>query len=181
MATVCPRVSALPAREPGRGGQIVEHPLNLVEDDIVTKVVQFVADRNSDQAQLAYADIVVAGGLGLRSMENFQLIKNLAAVLGAEYGDRGRLCRKAGFLLTGRSAKRARPSGRSSISLRAFLVRFSIASVSRGLTLILAINTDPNAPIFQFAHLGVIADAIEFLPALTETFRARLAVNRLAS
>jgi len=49
-----------------------------------------------------------------------------------------------------------------------------------GADLIVAINTDPKAPIFDFAHLGIVADATEFLPALTETFRKRLSVNRLA-
>jgi electron transfer flavoprotein alpha subunit len=49
-----------------------------------------------------------------------------------------------------------------------------------GADLIIAINTDPNAPIFDFAHIGVVTDATEMLPALTEAFRRRLSVNRLA-
>ena len=47
--------------------------------------------------------------------------------------------------------------------------------------MIVAINTDPNAPIFDFAHLGIVADAITLLPALTEAFAKRLRVNRMAS
>jgi electron transfer flavoprotein alpha subunit len=43
--------------------------------------------------------------------------------------------------------------------------------------LIVAINTDPNAPIFDFAHVGIVADAVELLPALTKTLRERLAIN----
>ena len=78
MATVRPRVLSMPTRQSGRRGRIVEHPLGLLEHDIVTKVLQFIADRESNKAQLAYADIVVAGGLGLRSAENFQLVKALA-------------------------------------------------------------------------------------------------------
>jgi len=50
-----------------------------------------------------------------------------------------------------------------------------------GADLIVAINTDKNAPIFDFAHVGVVGDAMRILPALTESFRARLLVNRLAS
>jgi electron transfer flavoprotein alpha subunit len=49
-----------------------------------------------------------------------------------------------------------------------------------GADLIVAINTDPKAPIFDFAHLGIVADALQLLPALTEAFRRRLSVNRLA-
>lgn len=48
-----------------------------------------------------------------------------------------------------------------------------------GSDLIVAINTDPNAPIFDFAHLGVVADAISFLPALTEVFTKRLEPRNL--
>ena len=50
-----------------------------------------------------------------------------------------------------------------------------------GADLIVAINTDPNAPIFEFAHLGIVADAVTLLPALSDAFAARLRVNRLAS
>jgi electron transfer flavoprotein alpha subunit len=46
--------------------------------------------------------------------------------------------------------------------------------------MIVAINTDPNAPIFDFAHLGVVSDAVALLPVLTEAFRQRLLVNRMA-
>jgi electron transfer flavoprotein alpha subunit len=49
-----------------------------------------------------------------------------------------------------------------------------------GADMIVAINTDPKAQIFEFAHLGIVADAIELLPKLTEAFRSHLSVNRLA-
>jgi electron transfer flavoprotein alpha subunit len=49
-----------------------------------------------------------------------------------------------------------------------------------GADTIIAINTDRNAPIFDFAHFAVVADAVEVLPALTAAFRKRLSVNRLA-
>src|SRR5208337_2756668 len=75
MATVRPRVLAMPLPEVGRTGRIIEHPLGLAEEDIVTKVLGFIPDRESGAVQLAYADIVVAGGLGLRSRENFQLVR----------------------------------------------------------------------------------------------------------
>jgi len=86
MATVRPRVMPMPARQSDRPSRIVDMNLNLVEDDIITKVLQFIPDRESNKNQLAYADIVVAGGMGLGSVENFQLVKELAGVLGGEYG-----------------------------------------------------------------------------------------------
>ena len=49
-------------------------------------MLKFIPDRDSAKSNLAFADVVVAGGLGLQSAENFQLVRNLASVLGAEFG-----------------------------------------------------------------------------------------------
>jgi electron transfer flavoprotein alpha subunit len=180
MATVRPRVLAMPEAQPGRAGRIVEVPANLVEDDIVTKVLQFVADRESDKAQLPYADIVVAGGLGLRSAENFQLVKELAAVIGAEYGGSRPLVQK-GWITADRQIGQTGKTIRPKLYIAAGISGAIQHRVGvEGADLIIAINTDPAAPIFDFAHLGIVADAVTLLPALTEAFAKRLRVNRLA-
>jgi hypothetical protein len=105
MATVRPRVMAMPPRQPGRLGRIVEFPLDMAEEDIITKVLQFIPDRDSHKAQLAFADIVVAGGLGLKS--------------------------KAGSRQTGKSGRPAKRFVRSSTSRPVFPAQFSIAWVWR--------------------------------------------------
>ena len=180
MATVRPRVLPMPIRQEGRRGRIVEHPLGLLEDDIVTKVVRFVADRDSNKAQLAYADIVVAGGLGLRSAENFQLVKSLAEVLGAEYGGSRPLVQK-GWMTSDRQIGQTGKTIRPKLYIAAGISGAIQHRVGvEGADMIVAINTDPNAQIFDFAHLGIVADAIRLLPALTEAFRKHLSVNRLA-
>jgi len=181
MATVRPRVMPMPMRIPEREGRVVEHPLNLAEDGIITKVLQFLPDRESDKTQLAYADIVVAGGLGLKSAENYQLIKTLAQVLGADYGGSRPLVQK-GWIAADRQIGQTGKTIRPKIYIAAGISGAIQHRVGvEGADLIVAINTDPNAPIFDFAHVGVVADAIELLPALTEAFRKRLSVNRLAS
>ncbi len=86
MATIRPRVMAMPDRVEKPVGRIVSHPLGMVEDDIITKILGFIPDRDSNKNNLAYADVVVAGGLGLQSAENMRLVRQLAEVLGAEYG-----------------------------------------------------------------------------------------------
>jgi electron transfer flavoprotein alpha subunit len=181
MATVRPRVLAMPSRQPGRSGRIVEFPLGLAEDDIITKVLQFVADRDSSKSQLAYADIVVAGGLGLRSAENFQLVKALADVLGAEYGGSRPLVQK-GWITSDRQIGQTGKTIRPRLYIAAGISGAIQHRVGvEGADMIVAINTDPAAQIFEFAHLGIVADAIKLLPALTEAFRKHLSVNRLAS
>ncbi len=181
MATVRPRVLPMPVPQLGRSGRVIEHALGLDEADIVTKIVQFIADRDSDKAQLPYADIVVAGGLGLRTVEAFQLVKKLAAVLGAEYGGSRPLVQK-GWIPADRQIGQTGKTIRPRLYIAAGISGAIQHRVGvEGADLIVAINTDPHAPIFDFAHLGIVADAITLLPALTEAFARRLSVNRLAS
>jgi electron transfer flavoprotein alpha subunit len=180
MATVRPRVLPMPVPEPGRRGRIVDHALAMAEDDIITKVLQFVADRDSDKAQLAYADIVVAGGLGLRAPENFQHVKHLAEALGGDYGGSRPLVQK-GWIPADRQIGQTGKTIRPKLYIAAGISGAIQHRVGvQGSDLIVAINSDPNAPIFDFAHLAVVADAIELLPVLTAAFRRNLSVNRLA-
>lgn len=184
MATVRPRVMAMPERVENGPGRVIEHPLAIVEDDIVTKVLGFVPDRDSTKSNLAYADVVVAGGLGLGSPENFQLVRQLAGVLGAEYGCSRPLVQK-GWVTSDRQIGQTGKTIRPKLYVAAGISGAIQHRVGvEGADLIVAINTDKNAPIFDFAHLGIVADAIRLLPALTEAFRRRLsphARDRIAS
>ncbi len=180
MATIRPRVMSMPVRERGRLGRVVEHVSGLVEQDIVTKVLSFMRDRDSNKAQLAYADIVVAGGLGLRSPENLQLVRELALVLGGEWGGSRPLVQK-GWMSADRQIGQTGKTIRPKLYIAAGISGAIQHRVGvEGADTIVAINLDRNAPIFDFAHYGVVADAIDLLPALTEAFRRRLSVNRLA-
>lgn len=184
MATVRPRVMPMPERVERTVGDIVEHPLGIVEADIITKVLSFVPDRDAAKSNLAYADVVVAGGLGLGSPENFQLVRQLAGVLGAEFGSSRPLVQK-GWATSdrqiGQTGKTIRPKLYIAAGISgAIQHRVGVEDAD----LIVAINTDPNAPIFDFAHIGIVTDAIRLLPALTEAFRKRLsphARDKLAS
>ena len=180
MATVRPRVMAMPARQPGRSGRVIEHPVSLQEESIITKVLQFIPDRDVSTAHLEHADVVVAGGMGLRGPEAFEHIKALAKVLGGEYGGTRPVVQK-GWLghdrQIGQTGKTIRPKLYIAAGISgAIQHRVGV----EGSDLIIAINSDPNARIFEFAHLGVVADAVPLLPALVEAFRKRLQVNRMA-
>src|SRR5208282_4739186 len=177
MATVRPRVLSMPARERGRAGRIVEHSVAMPEESIVTKVLSFIPDRSSEQVQLAYADIVVAGGLGLKSPDKFQLVKDLAGVLRGEYGGSRPLMQK-GWIPADRQIGQTGKTIRPKLYIAAGISGAVQHRVGvEGADLIVAINTDPNAPIFDFAHIGIVANALQLLPALTEMFRQRLSLN----
>ncbi|UPJ47978.1 electron transfer flavoprotein subunit alpha/FixB family protein [Bradyrhizobium sp. 200] len=184
MATVRPRVMPMPERVARDAARIIIHPLALVEDEIVTKVLSFIPDRDSAKSNLAYADVVVAGGLGLGSLENFQLVRQLAAMIGAEFGCSRPLVQK-GWVASDRQIGQTGKTIRPKLYIAAGISGAIQHRVGvEGADLIVAINTDKNAPIFDFAHIGIVTDAIHLLPALTAAFRARLSPHsrdRIAS
>jgi electron transfer flavoprotein alpha subunit len=178
MATVRPRVMAMPPRDASRTGRVIEHALNLNEDEVVTKLVDFIPDACADTPQLAYADVVVAGGRGLARPENFSLLFDLARVLGAEVGA-SRPAVHAGWVEAerqiGQSGKTVRPKLYVATGISGAVqhrVGMDAADV------IVSINNDAHAPIMDFCHYALVGDALEILPALTEAMRERLAAAR---
>jgi electron transfer flavoprotein alpha subunit len=174
MATVRPRVMAMPERRERPIGRVVTHPLGLVEDDIVTKILSFLPDRDAGTSNLAYADVVVAGGMGLGAAENFQLVRALARTIGAEFGCSRPVVQK-GWMPSDRQIGQTGKTIRPKLYIAAGISGAIQHRVGvEGADLIVAINTDRNAPIFDFAHVGLVADAIRLLPALTDAFARRL-------
>ncbi len=174
MATVRPRVMAMPKRDEGHSGTIVTESVTLAEEDVVTKILSYIPDANADNAQLAYADVVVAGGRGLGKAENFRLVRELAAVLGGEYGG-SRPVAQAGWVSGDRQIGQTGKTIRPKLYIAAGISGAIQHRVGvEGADVIIAINNDPKAPIFDFATYGVVGDALQILPALTEALRARL-------
>lgn len=180
MATVRPRVMQMPARDEARTGGIVEHALRMLETDIITKVLEYLPDNLQNKPQLPFADIIVAGGRGMKRPENFDLIWDLAKVLGAEVGA-SRPVVQAGWVdlerQVGQSGKTVRPKLYIAAGISG-AIQHRVGMESSDV--IIAINEDANAPIFDFATYGIVGNAMQILPALTETFRQQLAVAKIA-
>jgi electron transfer flavoprotein alpha subunit len=180
MATVRPRVMAMPDADKSRTGRIVEEKLGMVESSIITKVLEFIPDEMQDKPQLPFADIIVSGGRGMKKPENFKLIWDLAQVLGAEVGAT-RPVVQAGWVeldrQVGQSGKTVRPKLYIAVGISGAIQHRVGMDAS---DVIIAINNDPNAPIFEFAHYGIVGNAMTILPALTEAFKAHLATARKA-
>lgn len=175
MATVRPRVMAMPERDDSRAGRVVDVPVALVEEDIITKVLRFIPDRDRNDAALAYADVIVAGGKGLQKADNFRLVRELAQVLNGEVGGT-RPCVQSGWITADRQVGQTGKTVRPRLYIAAGIsgaIQHRVGMEKSDL--ILAINTDPNATIFDFAHYGIVGDALQVLPALTAAFRRRLA------
>ena len=132
MATVRPRQMPMPPRDAARVGQVIPFKADLNEDEIITKILKFIPDRDSTKSNLAFADVVVAGGLGLQSAENFQLVRNLASVLGAEFGRVAAAgAERLDRLRPSNRPDPARPFVPSFISRRGFPAPFNTASASK--------------------------------------------------
>ncbi|WP_191969756.1 electron transfer flavoprotein subunit alpha/FixB family protein [Neorhizobium galegae] len=170
MATVRPRVMSMPERETKPVGCIIRHELTMVEEEIATKVIGFLADNRSDRPDLAKADVVVGCGLGIGAAINLKHVGALARTIGGEMGCSRPLVQK-GWVSSDRQI------GQTGVTIRPKL--YIAAGISgavqhrvgaEGADMIIAINNDPHAPIFDFAHVGLVADAHRLLPALTKAF-----------
>jgi len=126
---------------------------------------------------LTEADVVIAGGRGLGSQENFKLVHELADVLGGSVGatrmavDDEWINRERQVGLTG---KTVRPKLFIACGISGAIQHTMGMKDSR---VIIAINTDRNAPIFKIADVGVVGDVLEVMPALTAQLREVIQQN----
>ncbi len=174
MATVRPRVLPLPPPAAAAAGEVVIEPLGLTEAEVAVKLLRVIANAG-EHIDLEYADVIVAGGRGLGGPEGFKLVEALANELGGVVGAT-RAAVDAGWIKAthqiGQTGKTTRPKLYIAAGISgAIQHRVGIS----GSDFILAINTDPSAPIFQVANLGIVGDASQVLPEMIAQVRARKA------
>jgi electron transfer flavoprotein alpha subunit len=160
------------APDPDRRGAIERVGPVLREDQIAVKIEGFEA--TAGEVSLTDAAIVVSGGRGVGSAEGFAPLKELAAVLGAAVGA-SRAAVDAGFIeyahQVGQTGKVVSPDLYIACGISGAIQHQAGMRTSK---VIVAINQDPNAPIFKLARYGIVGDLFEILPALTAEFRKRL-------
>lgn len=165
MTTVRPRV--LPTPKPADGpvtGEVVAEPLGMSEAEVGAQLLNFIP--SEEEESIEYADVVVAGGRGMGSAKGFKLLEELAQALGGVVGA-SRPAVDAGWI------SYARQIGQTGKTIRPRL--YIAAGISgaiqhrvgvSGSDFILAINNDPNAPIFGIADFGIVGDVFEVAPEL---------------
>jgi electron transfer flavoprotein alpha subunit len=173
MATVRPKVMKALAPEKGRGGEIIEEALSITEDDLRTKVIDIVRE-TTKKVRIDEADIIVAGGKGLKDRHGFEICHQLAEVLGASVGA-SRDAVEAGWIAhqhqVGQTGVTVTPKIYFAIGISG-AIQHLVGMQNSGM--IIAINKDPDAPIFQACHYGIVGDAFEVVPLLMEAFKNTL-------
>jgi electron transfer flavoprotein alpha subunit len=131
------------------------------------------AHEESEGPSIEDADVIVAGGRGLGGPENFTLVEELAKALGGAVGAT-RAVVDAGWYpyatQVGQTGKTVSPKLYIACGISG-AIQHKVGMQSSGV--IVAINKDPNAPIFEFSDLGVVGDVHEIVPKLTELVKAR--------
>jgi electron transfer flavoprotein alpha subunit len=173
MATVREGVMAAGEPDPGHAGEIVIVEPAFEESDFALKILG--RSFRLPTCDLKNAQVIVAGGAGVGSKDGFQLIFDLAEALGAEVGA-SRAAVDAGFVSqehqVGQTGVTVRPRLYIACGISgAVQHRAGMDASSR----IMAINSDPEAPIFQIAHYKIVGDLEEVIPAMISELSGRAA------
>ncbi len=171
MATVREGVMRLGEPEEGRNGELVRFPVRLSEGDLPLRIVRRF--RAPKKVNLKAARVIVAGGAGIGSKENFKLIYDLANALGAAVGA-SRAAVDAGFIdkahQVGQTGTTVRPALYVACGISGAVQHRAGMSESAK---ILAVNKDPEAPIFKLAQYGIVGDLNQVIPKMIRAIRKR--------
>jgi len=143
--------------------------------DPVDELVQIIEQhRENNKVNLKAAPIIVAGGYGLSTKENFKLVEELAHTIGGEIAG-SRAAVDAGFVTpdrqVGQTGVTVRPKLYIAIGISGAIQHRAGMQESNK---IIAINTDPEAPIFDIAHYGIVGDATVVIPSFIEAYKHKL-------
>jgi electron transfer flavoprotein alpha subunit len=168
------RANQLPVGEASGAGAVTVKDVPAPSSANLRTLIKEVLKGASGKLDLTEANIIVAGGRGLKEAANFKLIEELADACGATVGA-SRAIVDAGWvshsMQVGQTGKTVAPTLYIAVGISGAIQHLAGMSGSK---VIVAINKDPNAPIFQKATYGLVGDLFEIVPVLTQEFKTLL-------
>lgn len=165
------RPGSVKPAEPAPGGKVTPIRVSIDPSKIRTRFLRFERPQVQD-IDIASADVIVSAGRGIQKRENLSLVEELAKRLGGVVGASRPLTDMEWLPKTrqvGQSGKTVRPKLYLACGISGAMQHVSGMKDS---SLIIAINTDPSAPIFEVAHVGIVANVLELLPAVLKELKA---------
>jgi electron transfer flavoprotein alpha subunit len=178
MSTVRPNVMPMPERTDNADGIIIRDAFTVPEESILTKVIEIIRDGHSKNAvDITGADFIISGGRGMMGPENFAMLQELADEMGGVVGA-SRSAVDAGWMpgdrQVGQTGKTVRPK---------IYIACGISGAIQHLVgmqdsdMVIAINRDKNAPIFEVATYGIVGDLFQVIPAITQRIREMKSIS----
>ncbi len=175
MATVREGVMKMNDPDPSRSIEIIEEKEDIPDEWFLTEVIEVF--REKKRVDLRSAKVIVAAGMGACNPESLSLVQELALILGGDYGA-SRPVIDSGVVIKDRQI------GQTGITVRPNLYiacgisgqiqhRAGMDDAMR----IIAINTDPNAPIFDIAHYGIVGDVSDVIPKMIRAYKAPVPIH----
>jgi electron transfer flavoprotein alpha subunit len=172
VASVRPRAYPDPGAGSGATPAVRDETVSIPPQALDAEILGFRRE-GGENVNLADADVIVSGGRGLQGPENFSIVRELAAEIGGSVGA-SRAVVDAGWIpyphQVGQTGKTVRPKLYIAVGISGAIQHLAGMKTSGT---IIAINKDPNAPIFKVANWGFVGDALQIVPKLTKKLRER--------
>ena len=171
MATVRPGIMLPLQIDNNRKGEIKKLSVNLKPEDYRSELIEVVHEINKS-VNLSEADVIVSGGFGLGRAEGFEIIKELAGCFENSAVGASRKVVDNGWIpyqhQVGQTGKTVRPKVYIACGISG-AIQHRVGMSKSGL--IIAINKDLDAPIFKFAHFGIVGDLYQIIPEMIKQFK----------
>ena len=171
MASVRPHVMPKLAFLSDAKGELIVEPFSMNEEDITTKVIEILSSTKKGMVNITGSKILVSGGRGMQGKENFKLLEELAAAVGGVVSG-SRSAVDNGWIeqprQVGQTGKTVHPKLYIACGISGAIQHLVGMQDSE---YIIAINKDKTAPIFSVAHLGIVGDIFEIIPAIIKKIK----------